>query len=101
MMRRFFTMSASGALMAVAASGTALADENPAKHPDAQSGIPLLHYCNHVPDLSVDRPGSVETWVKICTVYFNARTNSSGPRSPADRPEKPPRERPLPEKPPR
>ncbi|OHC76059.1 MAG: hypothetical protein A3G18_04260 [Rhodospirillales bacterium RIFCSPLOWO2_12_FULL_58_28] len=82
-MNHFFTVAVWPlcALMTLAASGIALADEVPAKHPDAQSGTPLNHYCLHVPDLSVDRPGSVDTWVKICTVYFNANPATKSEKS--------------------
>ncbi len=87
----------------------AWADEFPAKRTGGQSGLTLSYYCTHVPDLSVNRPDSVDTWVKICTVYFNARTNlpdlrpgrpgrQGGPgagkqlQPPANKPEPPPRE---------
>lgn len=36
------------------------------------SGKSLAQFCNTVPDLSTLRSDSVDNWVKICTVWFNA-----------------------------
>lgn len=74
-MHRFFAVPVLCFSLAMALPGAAGADESPAKHAGAQSGIPLSYFCNHVPDLSVTRPDAVDTWVKICTVYFSAVSN--------------------------
>ncbi|MEE8393099.1 MAG: hypothetical protein V3R66_02040 [Rhodospirillales bacterium] len=48
---------------------------NTPKFQGGQSGLPLSYFCNHVPDLSVNRTDGVDNWVRICTVYFSARSN--------------------------
>lgn len=74
-MHRFFAVPVICFSLAMALSGGAGAEEFRPRHSDGMSGIPLSHYCNHVPDLSVNRPDAVGTWVKICTVYFGAVSN--------------------------
>ena len=51
-------------------------DQNPGRFQGGQSGIPLSFYCNHVPDLSVQRSDSVDNWVQICSVWFTFQKNS-------------------------
>ena len=54
----------------VAAQG--VNDQNPGRFQGGQSGVPLSFFCNHVPDLSVQRSDGVDNWVRICTVWFAA-----------------------------
>ena len=54
----------------VAAQG--VNDQNPGRFQGGQSGVPLSFFCNHVPDLSVQRSDGVDNWVRICTVRFAA-----------------------------
>lgn len=66
-----FRVAAKAALTAfvlvAAGPGAALAEEA------GDAGKPLEQYCNTVPDLSVQRMDSVDNWVRICTVWFEAR----------------------------
>lgn len=36
---------------------------------------PLSVYCNTVPELGTARSDSVDNWVKICTVWLNAKSS--------------------------
>ena len=52
------------------------------------TGMPLAKYCNIVPNLSVKRGDAVDTWVALCTVWFQAHRNDAPePPKPA-KPEK-------------
>jgi len=50
-------------------------DQNPGRFQGGQSGVPLSFFCNHVPDLSVQRSDGVDNWVRVCTVWFAAQKN--------------------------
>lgn len=50
-------------------------DQNPGRFQGGQSGVPLSFFCNHVPDLSVQRSDGVDNWVRVCTVWFSAQKN--------------------------
>jgi hypothetical protein len=52
------------------ASAQGVSDQNPGRFQQGQSGIPLSFFCNHVPDLSVQRSDGVNNWVRICSVWF-------------------------------
>lgn len=75
----FFIAATAWTAAPIGALAQARADEFKPRHADGQSSLPLSHYCTHVPDLSVNRPDSVDTWVKICTVFFNAKIAPPGP----------------------
>ncbi len=55
------------------ASSQGVSDQNPGRFQGGQSGIPLSFFCNHVPDLSVQRSDGVNNWVRICSVWFAAQ----------------------------
>jgi hypothetical protein len=56
------------AISTVSAQG--VSDQNPGRFQGGQSGVPLSFFCNHVPDLSVQRSDGVDNWVRICSVWF-------------------------------
>jgi hypothetical protein len=78
-------------LITILAAGTTSAqginDQNPGRFQGGQSGVPLSFFCNHVPDLSVQRTDGVDNWVRICSVWFasqrNVRPIPSNPPMPA------------------
>ena len=59
-------------LFAAPASAQGVNDQNPGRFQGGQSGVPLSFFCNHLPDLSVQRSDGVNNWVRICTLWFAA-----------------------------
>ena len=43
------------------------------------TGMPLEKYCNTVPNLSVKRRDAIDTWVSLCTVWFEAHGDKRQP----------------------
>lgn len=69
-------VSAATALFAV----PALAEEA------GRSGQALSVYCNSVPEMGVQRSDSVDNWVKICSVWLNAKASlAEKPRKAKDK----------------
>lgn len=89
---RFVAITLFLAAPAMAQEDGPVPPSNTPKEQGSQSGLPLSYYCNRVPDLGIDRRDSVDNWVKICTVYFKARSNQQEqPRKPRRVPNRPPR----------
>lgn len=66
--------------VAVLAALPALAEEA------GRSGQALSVYCNSVPEMGVQRSDSVDNWVKICTVWLNAKSSlAEKPRKARDK----------------
>ena len=52
-------------------------------------GMPLEKYCNTVPNLSVKRRDAIDTWVSLCTVWFEAHRDKPKPPPKNAKPDKP------------
>jgi hypothetical protein len=51
-----------------------------------RSGQALSVYCNSVPEMGVQRSDSVDNWVKICSVWLNAKASlAEKPRKAKDK----------------
>ena len=53
------------------------------------TGMPLAKYCNTVPNLSVKRRDAIDTWVSLCTVWFQAHPVKPRPLPEGAKPAKP------------
>ncbi len=89
-MVRRFQIFAVVAVSAAVVSAAAAAQQKPPTHAEAQGGLPLSYYCSHVPELTVNRPHAVDDWVRICTVYFNARPHPPDSQAAPNQSESPP-----------
>ncbi|MDP6572587.1 MAG: hypothetical protein QGI63_10135 [Rhodospirillales bacterium] len=56
------------------------------------TGMPLAKYCNTVPNLSVKRRDAIDTWVSLCTVWFQAHRDRPRPPPKDAKPAKPVKE---------
>lgn len=66
--------------VAVLSAVPALAEEA------GRSGQALSLYCNTVPEMGVQRSDSVDNWVKICSVWLNAKASlAEKPRKAKDK----------------
>ncbi|MEO5336950.1 MAG: hypothetical protein H7841_08660 [Magnetospirillum sp. WYHS-4] len=60
-------------LSLIAAAGMAAFALPAAAEQAGRSGQALNVYCNTVPEMGTARSDSVDNWVKICTVWLNAK----------------------------
>ncbi len=81
MMKQFFAAGALAFALAFGAVGAAAQQRD-------TTGMPLAKYCNIVPNLSVKRGDAVDTWVALCTVWFQAHRDKLPPPPKDAKPEK-------------
>ncbi len=90
MMKQVF---AAGALaLALAVFGAAFGGAGAVAQQRDTTGMPLAKYCNTVPNLSVKRRDAIETWVALCTVWFQAHHDRPRPPPKDAKPAKPEKE---------
>ncbi len=65
-----------------AALGLTILSQSALAEQAGDAGMPLAQYCNTVPALQVQRRDSVDNWIRICTVWLNARCKASDLRAP-------------------
>ncbi len=81
MMKQFFAAGALALALAFGAAGAAAQQRD-------TTGMPLAKYCNIVPNLSVKRGDAIDTWVALCTVWFQANCDKPPPPPKDAKPEK-------------
>ena len=86
MMKQVFAAGALALALAVFGGAGAVAQQRDT------TGMPLAKYCNTVPHLSVQRRDAIETWVALCTVWFQAHHDRPRPPPKDAKPAKPEKE---------
>lgn len=82
MMKHIFAAGAQALALGLFAAAGAAAQQRDT------TGMPLAKYCNIVPNLSVKRRDAIDTWVSLCTVWFEAQRKRPPPPPRPPKPEK-------------